>query len=312
LKKFILVITKLSITALVFFYLSGRIDWTVVGQKLSSINISSIILVLIMITIINLLANLRWWLIATHTSSVKFSYWVLMRFFLAGLFINQALPSSVGGDGLRVWLLGKHGMKYGHAFTSILLDRIVTLLALIFMIIITQPLVFNITSGQAHMWVFWIILIIMLVGITLAAHFGGISKHKIKNTMALSAITAITDAKHFIFYNPKALITSAFITIASFFIMACIVYVFAVSISAKLAFWHCIILCQPVFLISTLPISISGWGVREGAMVVALGYISIPSEVAITLSIALGLAVIAGSIPGGLFLFSVKKQVSEK
>ena len=66
-KKFILIITKLSITALVFFYLSGRIDWNVVSQKLESITIGAIIIVLIMITVINLLANLRWWFIATHT-----------------------------------------------------------------------------------------------------------------------------------------------------------------------------------------------------------------------------------------------------
>ena len=44
-----------------------------------------------------------------------------------------------------------------------------------------------------------------------------------------------------------------------------------------------------IALISALPISVGGWGVREGAMVAGLSIFSVPADTAIALSISYGL-----------------------
>jgi len=62
----------------------------------------------------------------------------------------------------------------------------------------------------------------------------------------------------------------------------------------------CLALIPPVILATTLPISIGGWGVREGAMVVALGAIGVPAEGALVLSVVVGLVGMASALPGGL------------
>jgi hypothetical protein len=53
-----------------------------------------------------------------------------------------------------------------------------------------------------------------------------------------------------------------------------------------------------VILIGMTPISLAGWGVREGAMTFALGWFDVATSDAVLLSILVGLASIVSSLPG--------------
>jgi hypothetical protein len=56
-----------------------------------------------------------------------------------------------------------------------------------------------------------------------------------------------------------------------------------------------LLLYPAIAIISALPISLGGWGVREGAMVVALGLMSVAPEYALAISIVYGLAGMAAT-----------------
>ena len=79
-----------------------------------------------------------------------------------------------------------------------------------------------------------------------------------------------------------------------------VIWLIAESIAADLSLLHCIVLVPPVILISMIPISIAGWGVREGAMVVALGFVDVPAADALVISLAFGILLIAAGLPGGV------------
>ena len=46
-----------------------------------------------------------------------------MRFNLIGTFFNQTLPSSIGGDAVRLWLVARAGAGWRAATYSIFVDR---------------------------------------------------------------------------------------------------------------------------------------------------------------------------------------------
>ncbi|HEC14310.1 MAG TPA: UPF0104 family protein, partial [Rhodospirillales bacterium] len=77
-------------------------------------------------------------------------------------------------------------------------------------------------------------------------------------------------------------------------------FVLALGLGLDVTFVDCLVLFPPVLLVTTLPISIAGWGVREGAMVAAFGLVGVPAEGALVLSILFGLLSIAISLPGGV------------
>jgi len=55
-----------------------------------------------------------------------------------------------------------------------------------------------------------------------------------------------------------------------------------------------------VLLLSLLPISIAGWGVREGAMIACLGLVGVDAASAFAVSALFGLTSVVVGLPGGL------------
>jgi glycosyltransferase 2 family protein len=56
-----------------------------------------------------------------------------------------------------------------------------------------------------------------------------------------------------------------------------------------------------VTLLTFVPISIAGWGVREAGMIAAFGLFDVPAAAALAVSIELGLANLALGLIGGIF-----------
>jgi hypothetical protein len=56
----------------------------------------------------------------------------------------------------------------------------------------------------------------------------------------------------------------------------------------------------PVTLLQLVPISLAGWGVREAALVVALGWFGARAEAALAISVLVGLCLILVGLPRGL------------
>jgi len=72
---------------------------------------------------------LRWRLLL-KVQSVDISIWAGMKLHLLGLFYNNCLPSSIGGDLLRAWYVTKHtdGDRRVGAALTVFVDRIVGLI----------------------------------------------------------------------------------------------------------------------------------------------------------------------------------------
>ena len=74
----------------------------------------------------------------------------------------------------------------------------------------------------------------------------------------------------------------------------------ALGLDLDVGLADCLVLIPPVLLITTLPISIAGWGVRELSMVAAFALIGVSDEGAVALSVLFGLVIAVMSLPGGL------------
>ena len=72
------------------------------------------------------------------------------------------------------------------------------------------------------------------------------------------------------------------------------------SVSATTSFALLLFLVPPVILIATVPISIAGWGVREGSMIVAFGYAGLPQSDGLVVSVLIGLTFFAIGAIGGI------------
>ncbi len=68
----------------------------------------------------------RWWLLL-RTQEIYIEIFAAIRLHFLGLFYNNAMPGSVGGDLIRAWYVTKHTDKKFEAVLSIFVDRLVGL-----------------------------------------------------------------------------------------------------------------------------------------------------------------------------------------
>jgi hypothetical protein len=80
------------------------------------------------------------------------------------------------------------------------------------------------------------------------------------------------------------------------------------SISAPVNFEQVFMLIPPIMLITMMPISIAGWGVREATMMVAFGYAGLAQTDGTVVSILFGaVSFIVGCGGGLVWIFSAEK-----
>jgi len=80
------------------------------------------------------------------------------------------------------------------------------------------------------------------------------------------------------------------------------------SISAPADFEQVFMLIPPIMLITMLPISIAGWGVREATMMVAFGYAGLAQTDGTMVSILFGaVSFLVGCAGGVVWIFSAEK-----
>lgn len=84
----------------------------------------------------NLVFVLRW-LILLRIQGVHVDYWSALKLHLLGLFYNNCLPGSVGGDLLRAWYVTMHTEKKIEAALSVFVDRAIGLGCTIAMVFLT-------------------------------------------------------------------------------------------------------------------------------------------------------------------------------
>jgi uncharacterized membrane protein YbhN (UPF0104 family) len=72
------------------------------------------------------------------------------------------------------------------------------------------------------------------------------------------------------------------------------------AMHAPVDFSQAVIVIPPVMLIAAVPISVGGWGVREGVMVVAFSLIGLPQVDGFAISVMLGILLFLVGVIGGV------------
>jgi glycosyltransferase 2 family protein len=107
---------------------------------------------------------------------------------------------------------------------------------------------------------------------------------------------------------PWVFVLSALITSINIVIFALILSGMGVDFPLAVG---CALLVPAIMEIAMLPISFAGWGVREGAAIVAFGALGLPADQALGASVAFGLIVAAVSMLGGVLWLVDRRQMTQ-
>lgn len=223
-----------------------------------------------------------------------------LRFVWVGTLFSQALPASIGGDAVRVWLLWRASGRARPALSSVVIERGLMLAALALLIALAQPLLASRIPFPTLSYLPAIILASVAAGIIMLA-MPGLLPQRFLRFPPMRMLTALgAEALHFAL-RPKSALLAMATCLLSYFTMTLSAWVIMKAFSLEIRLIECFSLMPLVILASTVPISIGGWGVREGAMIFLLFYFGVDKSTALAVSLLFGVAGIFVSFPGILF-----------
>ncbi|MCI5150171.1 MAG: UPF0104 family protein, partial [Candidatus Electrothrix sp. MAN1_4] len=213
------------------------------------------------------------------------------------------LPTSIGGDGVRIYDCAKVIGSTEDAFFSVFIDRIIGLAGLLLLNIIALLLNHTLLPPRVY-YPLLLILIALVSGLLLLFFLRNFSFFTVGKYLGFLGRLS---ERYFHVYSSLPAFSSQIglsllihlLSLATFFLLGQGV---GLTFPAHVYF----VMVPPVILLTLLPISLAGWGVREGAMVAFFLLINAEKSQVLTLSMLYGLVVLIASLPG--VIVSIRKS----
>ena len=284
-----------ALLALVF----SQIDLGTVRDRLSDGHWSYFVAAVAAVFVSFLIAAYRWHLFL-RAAVVDATRGETTRAYLLGSLANNFLPSQFGGDVTRAWMAGSPGTRV-RAAATVLVDRATALACIVlaaWLALAANPapvpgaLIGALAVASAG----------LAVGAAIAALVaGGASKTaRLQGRLARPARETI-DAVRACLRGP-VLVRVVAIGLVFQGLVLLSVWLSSRAISLEIPFSVLAVTVPTVLILSALPISIGGFGVREGGFVVLLGRAGVSSADATVLSLLTAAASALASLPAVLLL----------
>ena len=231
-----------------------------------------------------------------------------MRYNLIGAFFNQTLPSSIGGDAVRLWLVARAGAGWRAATYSIFVDRAIGLVALAVIVVASLPWSYNLIGDPYGRSALLVVDFAALAGGVGFLILGRLPWPWLKTWWVTHHPYACAVIANRIIFNRERGLMVAMLSLLVHVLAVVIAWCVVQSIAAPVAFGQIFQLIPPVMLITMLPISIAGWGVREATMGLAFGYAGLMTNEGINVSLLYGAVIfLVGAFGGLVWIFSAEK-----
>ena len=296
------------VISLALLYVAFRfVNFGALRDRLNQLNTIWIAAALLTLGVQTVLVSLRWQRIA-ESCDTKLSPRRAVLYTYIGAFFSQALPSTVGGDAARIWLLARDARVWKGPIYSVLIDRAAGLIWLAVLVLICLPwslaliqnpvgrtalVLIGIAGAAAPAGLF----ALSLLGRTSRAQWKGVRHSADIATIAWSVLTSARNG-----------VAIAVISIAVHLMTVVILWFCARGIGSSFTLLNSLLLIPPVILIAAIPVSIAGWGVRENAMIAAFAYAGLPDGDGLLVSILFGAgSFVIGALGGMAWTFSANK-----
>lgn len=261
----------------------------------------------------SILSTVRWQILLL-VQDIRVSWWKLWQMFMIGYFFNLFMLGSTGGDVVKMFLAMREAKtNKTAALLSVFMDRVIGMLALIFLSLAVLYFRYDVlghsqSSAALVTTLLWLLAAAMvtIVGMFVFSALGWV--HYLPPwTPMRGRIVELSVACH-LYAKAWRLTMWAFLVsfplFALFFMtFYCAAQAFADS-SGKLGVMDVFSVMPVVAVITAIPISVSGLGVRESLFVSLLAPFGVTAAVATLISVTGFIINMVGSLAGGLvFLF---------
>ncbi len=275
------------VSVILFAILLLEQEWSTILTLATNIPEVVILFLILGFLSVQALTALRWHLLLAQLEK-KWNYYTTLKLVLAGNFASNFLPSTIGGDTLRITVLIRHTKNTSLAISSVIVDRLLNVISMFFYLPLGS-VVFHTELQNLDIenilgsWVF----------------FTKVQEQK------LQIFKKITNLYNRIrrtwILQRKAVIKSFAIAIFANLLSMFCVWILAKNMGIVITFIQAISISAISYLVTLLPISINGYGIRE--MIYTVLYVSIGTslEASTALAVLSRFFLVLSTVPGAFF-----------
>jgi hypothetical protein len=242
------------------------------------------------------------WRVLLHEAGLDVSRLRAVRTFAGALVLNNVLPTSIGGDALRTWLVGKESGRLVRAATATIVDKLTALFCLY--VVAWVALAFDreaVPSSVVHIFGWLTIGLVgaLVVAVLAAAGVRPILRRLPERVRAMLRDTWVT--LHTWGRSPRTIALVVALGLAYQVLAVLVLVMVGKTVGVELSFALAAVSTAVVLVAMLIPISIGGLGVREGGYVLLLGKAGIDAADATSLSLLSAVAIVlacAGVVAG--------------
>lgn len=313
-KRFLNIVLRIGITAFLLWLISREIDFQEIVYILGKANRGIFLTTFLWFGIMALLCAWRWHILLLD-HNVKITYFRTLAYYFIGYFYNNFLPTVIGGGAIRAFYVGKVTGKNKEAFSSMLTEIIIGGWALTIYALVSYLLWFRI--GAPKVIVGALLGAFVLVSIALYLFFERDFTRKFKGLVEKIQILNIGNRlkelyETMYFYKDKqfSLLKIALLSLILQFIIGLMNFSIGSSLGYKAPFMSYIVYPAIIGVITTVPITINGLGLREWGYRFFFARVGLSVEQAIILSLLFWFVGVIGSLIGGI-IFPLMKTDSK-
>ena len=245
----------------------------------------------------NILCSLRWWVINNKIFELKIPLWKTVKLYFIGNYFNLFLPTSIGGDTVKGYMAYRHQANNNKAVHAVIIDRFTGLGMLMLFFLFCYP-IFKVLHTPMPTLVAPAYLVIFGLIASLALSlliFHRVAKRVIFIKNFLESASIFIKSKEFWRVSAIGLFFQFLVIINS--------YVISRSVGIDLGFSYFLLFVPIATLITMLPISLAGIGLREYGFLYFLTFYGISANLGVLVPLyGFLLLVILGIIGGVIYL----------
>ena len=300
-RRWLIACTQIVVSISLIVWIFLNIDLKNTLQLVATTNSPLILVCIILLAFLVVPAAIRWhWFVGKFMPDgmVPPDLGLAIRINTVNVALNQFLPSTLGGDLYRVIIAKSLGLSLLRSTGATIADR---LSAFFILIVISGPaLIITLVSIEGIVWLpqiaMWVALLAVIGFFLLCWVF--IRKHAMKFASAITLFQSFLRANGLI---SRVVFTSLVIQFVTLTVMIATAKILGIEIG----FFSLFGIMAASLLVSRLPISVAGWGVREGVLISFLSTYGVAAETAVATSVIYGLTELAAAMLALLIGYAV-------
>ncbi len=317
-RKNLNIILKLLISFILIIFLIRRIGISSIMEEISSVSVGWILIALGIFVISHFIGSYQWWLLL-RTDKIKIHLSRAIGFYFVGLFFNNFLPSSLGGDLFRMFDIHKFSRNDTSAVSSVIIDRFMGFFVLSCFAVLAFPVILLENAFNQKYLIFfiifitaWIFTFFLFFNKKFAQPFAWVYEKLTPEGIHLK--TRQVYRKIHNFGRSRSLFLK--LILLSLVIQSLRIsmhYMVARSLGVEISYIYFFFIIPFIALASSLPISVGGIGIRESVGMILFSTLAgIQNDIAVSIEFLAYLVAIFSSLPGGIIFIIRKKLISSK